>query len=148
MPELPEVETIVNYIKPLLINKNFVHIKVNNRKLRINIFNDFEAKLVNSKILNITRIAKYILINLDNDLSIVIHLGMTGKLFAFQKEVDEKKHDHIIFTLNDGSYLCYNDIRKFGLVSYIKTDELKEHSFFKYLGIEPLSEKFDSQYLF
>jgi formamidopyrimidine-DNA glycosylase len=147
MPELPEVETIKNYIEPLIINKNFSEVRVLNKKLRIKIPDDFSAQISKCKITKVERKAKYIVISLDNSLSIIIHLGMTGKILAHKEEIPADKHDHVIFTLEKGGYLHFNDVRKFGLITYLKSKDIAQSKFFKHLGIEPLTEEFNGKYL-
>ncbi len=146
MPELPEVETIKNYIEPLIINKKFSDISVRNGNLRKKVPDNFAVIAVNSKIIAVARRAKYLIISLKNNFSIIIHLGMTGKILAHQKKIDFVKHDHIIFTLDNGSYLYFNDVRRFGMVDYVNQEKLQE--FERKLGLEPLNNDFNGDYLY
>ena len=116
--------------------------------MRIEINEDFAEKVINAKITKIERKAKYLLLHLQNGLSILMHLGMTGKIIAYPNKTEPEKHDHLIFSLSDGSFLHFNDVRRFGLVIYLKTDEVNESKYLKYLGAEPLTEIFTGEYLF
>lgn len=147
MPELPEVETVKNYIAPLITGKKFSEVKIIKPNLRITIPNDLPKIATEQTIQKVTRRAKYIVINLENQQNIILHLGMTGKIFAKQQKPQITKHDHLLFSLNDQSYLIFNDVRKFGLVTYAADTELKTHKLFNHLGIEPLVSKFTGAYL-
>ena len=126
MPELPEVETIVRELSSKIQGKKIVQIKILNPKLRQPIpqyISNFTHK-----ILSITRQAKFIVMTLDTNNKIIIHLGMTGKiLIQKQQNSPLNKHDHFLIQLNDNSSIIYNDTRKFGLVT---TPELAPQSFF------------------
>jgi formamidopyrimidine-DNA glycosylase len=146
MPELPEVETIKSYIEPLLINRKFQKIEILNPNLRIKIPDELPQILINQKITNISRRAKYIIIDCSNNIKVIIHLGMTGKIRAYQDKFSVNKHDHIIFSLNNKTKLIYNDVRKFGFITFEVKADIKEISFFAKLGIEPLSPEFNQKY--
>ena len=147
MPELPEVETIKNYISPILEHKKFSEINIINANLRIDIPEDLVQKLMQKKILRIERKAKYIVIYLVDNLTLIIHLGMTGKIVVHTDIPNFTKHDHVCFKLSSGEYIIYNDQRKFGLITYSETTDISQEKFFKHLGIEPLSIEFNGKYL-
>ena len=147
MPELPEVETTIKglyEIKHLKILKVFVHTK----QLRFKIPITIKKKLINSKISNIKRIAKYIIIDLNNNFSLVIHLGMSGRLKLFSKSSKNEKHDHFQLTLSKGKIIIYNDPRKFGFIDIVKSSCLKSKKYIFTLGVDALSKTLNSQYLF
>jgi len=146
MPELPEVETVKNYLSPLIKGKEFNAIDVLNDKLRVKVPKNLVNHVTNSNIEKITRRAKYLLIYLKNDQVLIIHLGMTGKIFV-EKKLKNEKHDHVIFCLNNGDFMRYNDVRKFGLVTCLNKNKLANSKFFSHLGIEPLSDDFTGKYL-
>jgi formamidopyrimidine-DNA glycosylase len=148
MPELPEVETICRGLKENIINKEISDVKISDKKLRFNYPENFIQNLNKSKIINISRRARYILIHLKNDQILLIHLGMTGKLNFFQN-FNEKiaKHDHIIIKFSDNSFLIYNDVRRFGFTDLFQSIEEKNHKMLNNLAIEPLSDKFNAKYL-
>ena len=123
MPELPEVETTKRGIEPFLEEKSFVNCITNNPSLRIPFDSNSFLLIKNKRIKNITRIAKYISIEFSNNSRLIIHLGMTGTLRVSDKVIS-LKHDHIIFGINDGKFLIYNDPRRFGLIKILnKGDE-------------------------
>ena len=139
MPELPEVETIKTAIEKTLKSAEFIDLKVENSHLRQPVPSDLTKIVVGQKIIGYQRIAKYILIHLDNGYSIVIHLGMSGRIRLSENYENPQKHDHIIFKTTNG-YMIYNDSRRFGLCIYIQTDKISQHSLFKNIGIDPFDE--------
>ncbi len=147
MPELPEVETIVRGLKKVLIYSKIIHIYKSKYNLRISYTKNFETELLDSKIINVYRLAKYIIIETDFGKSIIIHLGMSGRLL-FQNSIYKKhqKHDHVVFHLSDNKSIIYNDPRRFGLVQFIKNSDIFQNKLFKDLGIEPFSKDLNYDY--
>lgn len=141
MPELPEVETVTNGIRPYLEGQTISDLKILSPKLRYIIPKHLKRDSLNSKIASVKRKAKYILISLSNGNLIIIHLGMTGKLLIDPAEAS--KHDHLIIQLKNGTNLRYNDVRKFGMIDLIHKSELDNYKFFKKLGLEPLEKEFN-----
>lgn len=149
MPELPEVETIKNGLLHLSKHR-ITHIKQSNKKLRFPSTLDLQ-KLQNLEIINFTRRARYLLINLSENKTLIIHLGMSGKITANSKFTN-LKHDHFAINLidsrtNNNTWLIYNDARRFGFVDLVETKNLENHKMLKNLGPEPLSKDFDFAYL-
>ena len=116
-------------------------------------------KMINSKIESIRRRSKYLLLNLDNNFTILIHLGMTGKLllvspkygkiktsFYYNTYSVKEKHNHLSILFNKSVKMIYNDVRKFGFIKVEKTQNLNQVSHLKFLGPEPLSIKFNKIY--
>ena len=95
MPELPEVETTVKGLS-VILNQKISNVKIHTSKLRFKIPNNIINILRYSKISNLRRIAKFIIIDLDTDYSLVIHLGMSGRLKTVDKSYKRIKHDHFI----------------------------------------------------
>ena len=145
MPELPEVETTVNGIKPWLENKIIKKINVYNPSLRWKIPDDLATKYLTQKITSITRRAKYILIHLQSGNTIIIHLGMSGSLIIVTESKPLAKHDHFEIKMNDGTILRFNDPRRFGCV--LDSDNFNNHKLIKSLGPEPLDAEFNGKYL-
>ncbi len=145
MPELPEVQTVINYLNSKVLNQKIVDIKVNKEKFLKNISkNEFINKLKNQEIKFIERIGKYLIFNISNNLFMVVHLRMEGKFFV-DSELENRKHDYIIFKLENNSYLTYNDSRQFGTFHICHDlNNLKE---VKKIAIDPLDEKFNFDYL-
>ena len=145
MPELPEVQTTVNGLQ-LLINKEITKIELYSRKLRYKIPKNLIKISKNTKISKIFRIGKYILLNLDNNYTIVIHLGMSGRLRVLDiKNYIPLKHDHVLFTI-ENNILSFNDPRRFGLIDFVKEKNIYVSKYFFKLGLDPLDKNFTYGY--
>ena len=151
MPELPEVETSKEYLKLFLLNSKILDIKVNVPKLRWKISPDIKKIFINTKVLKIYRIGKYILMNTSNNNTLIIHLGMSGYLTIDQPNLKIKKHDHIVVNFEEikGSKkkLVFNDQRRFGYIDFYQTSILKKHFLIKNLGIDGLSKSLKHDFL-
>ena len=155
MPELPEVETIMRGISPFLEGATIKRIKLNRADLRWPFPENFTSRLKEAKVLNLRRRSKYILIDLNTGETLLIHLGMSGKILVSDSKIgnyfyESSKgfcHDHVIFELNDGTKLTYNDPRRFGAMDLTKTNHVNNHKFLEKLGPEPLGNNFNSDYL-
>lgn len=147
MPELPEVETIKTAIENSIGETNIIKVSINNKNLREKIPDDFVAKVTGAKISSYQRLAKYIIFNLDNGLSIIWHLGMSGRVKIFEALPELVKHDHVVIETGSG-VIVYNDARRFGLMTYCQTCELEKHPLFRKIGIEPFDQKLNASYLF
>ena len=144
MPELPEVETSVRGISSL-IGEKIQQIKIHILKLRWPIKENDFLNLEDRKIVSIYRRAKYIIFNCEEKF-LVLHLGMTGTLRIIPTKSNEyKKHDHVelIFKKNK---LIFNDPRRFGSIHV--ANNINEHFLIKNLGVEPLDEVFNEDYLY
>jgi formamidopyrimidine-DNA glycosylase len=158
MPELPEVEVVKRSLKNHILNLTIRKVVINTNKLRYSIDRKEFKKLLKKKIVSVERRSKYLLLNLDKNLSILIHLGMTGKLFIINRGLKRKtsfyynilekdeKHNHIEFFLSKNIKLIYNDVRKFGFIKIITTNKTLNNKHLKDLGPEPLSKKFNIKY--
>lgn len=150
MPELPEVETIKRGLKKIE-GKKITQIFRSNKKLR------FDSKLdlslmENKKINKIERRARYLIIEIDKNYALIIHLGMSGRLvlLANSRGLDNykiQKHDHFICELENSDLLIFNDPRRFGMVDLVSKKDLFEHKMLKKLGPEPFSDEFNEKYL-
>ena len=138
MPELPEVETTVVGIAPLLINQRIKKIVVRNKQLRWPVTNQIELIAKDRAIKTVKRRAKYIVVDLDHG-SFLIHLGMSGSLRLISEADILKKHDHIQMYLSNDYVLTYHDPRRFGCWLWSNDD----HKLLDSLGPEPLSNSFD-----
>jgi formamidopyrimidine-DNA glycosylase len=160
MPELPEVEVVKKSLENKLKNLRIERVFINNNKLRYKIDNKKFYKITGHKITSVQRRSKYLIINLSRGLSILAHLGMTGKFFITDKnnkkhktsfyysiKKDESKHDHLTFYLSKGLKLIYNDVRKFGFVKLFKDKNIYQCKHLKYLGPEPLNKEFNLNYV-
>ncbi len=146
MPELPEVETIKTAIAKGIGKAKILAVDVRNPKLRDVVLQDTAEQITGAKIISYERNAKYIVINLNNGLSIVWHMGMSGKIKLCDKRPEITKHDHIIITTDKG-FIVYNDPRRFGLFNYVKTADLLKYRYFADLGLDPFDEKLNAEYL-
>ena len=148
MPELPEVETIKSAIQKGIGDSNITRVSVNNNRFREIIPEDFAAKITGARITGYRRIAKYIVISLDNGLSIVWHLGMSGRVKISDSLPDKlDKHDHVVIETSRG-VLIYNDARRFGMMTYCISDKLAEFPAFKHTGIDPFDQRLTAEYLY
>jgi formamidopyrimidine-DNA glycosylase len=147
MPELPEVEVTKRGIEKPLLNAIISSIYFDDKSLR-QPFSPELKKLVNAQVLKIERRAKYIVITTTNGY-LVLHLGMTGHLRVLDHETPMDTHDHFEIGLKSGTFIRYNDIRRFGLVLYFdKTKDPYQCEPLKSLGPEPFAKEFTSEYLY
>ncbi len=147
MPELPEVEVTMRGIRPALSDATIEKVWFDDLKLRRPLLPELK-KLEGAKVTEIKRRAKYIVVNTTNG-SLLIHLGMTGHLSVLKAPKERAKHDHFELQLGNGSIIRYNDSRRFGLIWYYPAGvDPNKGDFLKDLGPEPLSEEFNSEYLY
>ena len=158
MPELPEVETVRLGLATALKGHSFARVSVNRPDLRVPFPPRFAARLTGRHILNLRRRAKYLLLDLDGGETLVIHLGMSGRMMIhgakaqvrpgrFHNSVGEDgsgrgKHDHVVFETEEHTRIVFTDHRRFGLMDLARTDALESHKLFDGLGPEPLDEGF------
>lgn len=142
MPELPEVETIRRQLEKVLIGKTVKSVEVRFGK-KINLpASKFVAKLRGAKFLAIRRRAKLLILDLDNKMSLLIHLKMTGRLLYISANIRPTKHTHVIFNLSDGQQLFWEDIRKFGFIKVMPTVEINGYLARENYGPEPFEKDF------
>ena len=147
MPELPEVETTVKGLSVILSQK-ISNVKIHTSKLRFKIPNNIINILRNSKISNLRRIAKFIIIDLDIDYSLVIHLGMSGRLKTVNKSYKRMKHDHFVLYTLRKKILVYHDPRKFGFIDIVQTKDLQKQKYILSLGVDALSPDLNAEIIF
>ena len=159
MPELPEVEVVKKSLERKLKNLTIKEVFINNNKLRYKINNKELSKIKGLKIISVRRRSKYLLINLEKNITILAHLGMTGKFFIFKKnkkyktsfyyslKKNDSKHDHLTFFLSKGFKLIYNDVRKFGFIKLFESQNIYKCNHLKFLGPEPLNKDFNKNYI-
>ncbi len=155
MPELPEVETVRRGLAPALVGKRFERVETRRSDLRVPFPERFAERLTGQRIEALERRAKYLLATLDGGETLVMHLGMSGSFRVvrdgaivtppFHNERPKlAAHDHVVFTLDSGARVVYNDPRRFGSMILAPTRGLAEHPLFRDLGVEPLSREFDA----
>ena len=144
MPELPEVETVCNAIKNSIKTNKVKEFTIINPKLRWDIDKNITKLLCKVDIKKIHRRGKYIILKFNHG-NLIIHLGMTGIIKFLKNKQKINKHDHYEIRLQDNTILRYNDIRKFGSVHWAKN--IKDNFLIKNLGVEPLSNSFNYEYI-
>lgn len=136
MPELPEVETIAGELRCLIVGKTIGNVTVAWPRTVAGDQKEFQAALLDKKIIRIDRRGKYLCFYLENELWLTIHLRMTGKL-VFAPEEKDKKHIRVVFQFTDGTTLYFVDMRKFGRMKlWPQAERLLPH-----LGPDALDEK-------
>jgi formamidopyrimidine-DNA glycosylase len=149
MPELPEVETIRIGLQEKIKDKQIKDVIINNSKIiKKPSLKEFITKIKDQKIKEIDRRGKYIIIYLDSEDKLVVHLGMTGLLiYPYDKKNKEKKintkHNHLVFTFTDDTQLVFNDVRRFGKVFLVSN--INEVESITKLGFEPLEDYFTEE---
>jgi formamidopyrimidine-DNA glycosylase len=147
MPELPEVETVRRGLASMISGRRIVRVELRRPDLRRPFPPKLAAQLNGALIGALGRRGKYILIELDEDGLLLLHLGMSGRLTAGRAELPPAAHDHVVLTLDDGTVIRFNDPRRFGLVDYLRRGEASQHPLLAGLGPEPLEPGFDGPYL-
>ena len=129
MPELPEVETTVRGLKPL-VGSVVLNIKIHTPKLRFIIPKNILLLKRGNIIKNIKRIGKCIVISFSNNHCIVLHLGMSGRIILIKsKKFIKKKHDHFIISTNKEQSMIFNDPRRFGFIDYDLIEKIYKRNY-------------------
>jgi len=147
MPELPEVQTVVNGIKSKINKHKILRFKKYISKLRYPIQKNLSSKVESSTVTTVFRRAKYIIINLSNNRSLVIHLGMSGRIIIVKNNKKKFKHTHFSILFDKNLVFQFIDPRRFGYIFVTETASLERHRFFVNLGVEPLISQFNDRYL-
>jgi formamidopyrimidine-DNA glycosylase len=147
MPELPEVETVRRGLALKMSGRRIVRAELRRPDLRRPFPPALATRLDGARIGALGRRGKYILIELDADGLLLLHLGMSGRVTAGSAALPDAPHDHVVLTLDDGTIIRFNDPRRFGLIDYIERDKAAQHPLLAGLGPEPLEPAFDGAYL-
>ena len=163
MPELPEVETVKRGLEPALLGRRFQRIDLRRKDLRFPFPVGFSETMRGAQVEALERRAKYILVHCSNGKSLILHLGMTGRFTIVKKDgqsfepggfyhetvghTELGAHDHVVWLLDDGTRVIYNDTRRFGFMDWTDTQRRDEHKFLKDIGAEPLGNGFHLQHL-
>lgn len=147
MPELPEVETVTRGLREKLLGKTLEGIETRREGLRYPFPAGLE-QLVGQRVLSMRRRSKFVLMDLSGGQTVLLHLGMSGRLTFPDAGAPVGKHDHISFYFEKGIELRLNDPRRFGVVDMHKTSELENNRHIKNLGLEPLSNNFTPDELY
>ena len=145
MPELPEVETTRRGVSPHVVGHRIERLIVREPRLRWPVPDDLATRLEGRRINDIRRRAKYLLFDTDAG-SLIVHLGMSGRLQVVPRDQRVRTHDHVDIITDNGFALRYHDPRRFGSMHW--SAEPMAHPLLANLGPEPLSEAFDGDYLY
>ncbi|HSG41170.1 MAG TPA: DNA-formamidopyrimidine glycosylase family protein, partial [Thermoanaerobaculia bacterium] len=148
MPELPEVEVLRRSLEPHLVGDRIERVEVLNPSLREPVDAARLRRDVKGRdVLALRRRSKYLLIDLEGGRTLVVHLGMSGRLTLVPEGTPLEPHEHVAFFLDSGRRLRLRDPRRFGLVFAVKTSEIPSDPHFSHLGIEPLEPGFGGGFL-
>lgn len=155
MPELPEVETVRRGLAPVMEGILIKSADVNRPDLRWPFPEHMAERLSGKRVLQLRRRSKYILGDLDSGETLLIHLGMSGRMTISGHTVGEfyhphptpAKHDHVVFHMENGARITFNDARRFGAMDLMITGQEADFWLIKDLGPEPLGNHFDEDYL-
>ncbi len=149
MPELPEVETVRRGLLPVMEGKMIVAADVRRPDLRWPFPENMAARLTGKTITQLRRRSKYILADLSSGETLLIHLGMSGKMTISlgPNHPETLKHDHVVFDMQGGARVAFNDARRFGAMDLCATDQINDHKLIASIGPEPLGNVFHDEYL-
>jgi len=155
VPELPEVETVRRGLAPAMEGQKILRADVNRPDLRWPFPENMAARLTGATITALRRRSKYVLADLDTYETLIIHLGMSGRMTVSGDPLGQfhhdhpaaQKHDHVVFHMANGARVTFNDARRFGAMDLAQTAQLEEHWLIKPIGPEPLGNMFDEPYL-
>ncbi len=155
MPELPEVETVRRGLLPTMEGVALTRTDVNRPDLRWPFPNRMAERLTGVTIHALRRRSKYILADLSSGETLIIHLGMSGRILISGDPLGQfhhdhpapEKHDHVVFHLANGARVTFNDPRRFGAMDLVATDAVESHKLIAVLGPEPLGNAFNEDYL-
>ncbi len=147
MPELPEVETIRLGLLPRLQNKTLASIVIHETRLRRPLPEKALKQLLGCRLMDIQRRGKYLLFLWDNQLVLLVHLGMSGRLGYYEQAKEREPHTHVIFGFQKSGQLHFRDPRRFGFIDLLPADETTNFPALRQLGVEPLSKDFRTTYL-
>ncbi len=148
MPELPEVETIKRVIEPQIQGLTIENVTVKRPEVTAYPTADEFCKLLTGQtVSHMARRGKFLVIQLNSNDRIILHLRMTGCLLLTPADYPEEKHTHVIFRLNNGKELRFSDTRRFGRLWMLKNGEADTYSGIEKLGTEPLDKLLAAEYL-
>ncbi|MFN0192842.1 MAG: bifunctional DNA-formamidopyrimidine glycosylase/DNA-(apurinic or apyrimidinic site) lyase [Aestuariivirga sp.] len=161
MPELPEVETVMRGLKPVLEGRRIEGVLQRRKDLRFPLPENFAVRLEGRRVLGLTRRAKYILASIEGGDCLLIHLGMTGRFTVLEQGGSKRgigefyyegepvpdgdgPHDHVVFAIEGGRRVVYNDPRRFGMMDLFPEAEAPAHKLLHGIGVEPLGNEFSA----
>ncbi len=156
MPELPEVETVRRGLAPAMAGRRILAVEARRPDLRFPFPERFAERLTGARVAALDRRGKYLIAGLDTGEALVMHLGMSGR-FTVETGVNalrpgdfvrapgvDARHDHVVFALEGGARVTFNDPRRFGFMDLVAIAGLDSCAHFRGMGPEPLSEAFDA----
>jgi len=155
MPELPEVETVRRGLAPVMEGAIIAKALVNRPDLRWPFPDRMSDRLTGKRVLTLRRRSKYILADLDSEETLLIHLGMSGRMLISGDPLGQfvhdhpapEKHDHVVFNMANGARITFNDPRRFGAMDLLATKTAETHPLLASIGPEPLGNMFNEDYL-
>lgn len=148
MPELPEIETLRRSLERFLPGRMIVRVEVRDRRLRTPVaVRSLRERVAAHRVASVGRRSKYLLVHLDHDEVLVVHLGMSGRFVRLPHGEPHGPHTHVILELDDGTDLRFQDPRRFGMMFVVQRHALARHPRFARLGPEPLESGFDARIL-
>ena len=145
MPELPEVETVRQGLADVLEGRRLHRVQAMRPDLRFPLPENFEGRLSGRQVEKLARRGKYLLIHLQERLTLIAHLGMSGRFRIFNTSPPPlERHDHVVFEAEGGISVRFNDPRRFGFMDLADTDTLAGHKMLKNMGPEPLANDFNA----
>ncbi|MFC7702627.1 bifunctional DNA-formamidopyrimidine glycosylase/DNA-(apurinic or apyrimidinic site) lyase [Plastorhodobacter daqingensis] len=155
MPELPEVETVRRGLAPVMEGRLILRADIRRPDLRWPFPERMEQRLTGARVLTLRRRSKYILADLDTSETLLIHLGMSGRMLISGDQIGHfhhahpapEKHDHVVLDMESGIRVTFNDARRFGAMDLAATDRTEAHPLLAVLGPEPLGNDFNETYL-
>lgn len=143
MPELPEVEVLRRSLEDRLVDRRVRAVEVRETRLREPVSRRSLESLRGRHFVRLRRRAKYLLADTTGDRTLVVHLGMSGRLSLRPSGGDDRPHEHVILRLDGDEDLVFRDPRRFGLILALATQRLACDRRFRHLGVEPLADGFD-----
>ncbi|QFS84789.1 Formamidopyrimidine-DNA glycosylase [Roseivivax sp. THAF40] len=155
MPELPEVETVRRGLAPAMEGVRIVQADVNRPDLRWPFPDRMAERLTGAQVMQLRRRSKYILADLSTGETLLMHLGMSGRVLISGDSLGQfvhdhpapEKHDHVVFHMENGARITFNDPRRFGAMDLMETDKAEAHPLMAALGPEPLGNTFHEAHL-
>ena len=155
MPELPEVETVRRGLSPVMEGRRVLRLEVNRADLRFPFPDRFKQRVEGATITRMGRRAKFLVTELSTNEALIMHLGMSGRFTVNSNKTADfhhdpgtnPKHDHVVFHMEGGATVTYNDPRRFGFMELWPLSQIEAYPRVKHLGPEPLSNHFNAAYL-
>lgn len=155
MPELPEVETVRRGMEAKIVGARLERLELRRPDLRWPFPEGLSARVEGGRVTLLRRRSKYILIDLDRGETLILHLGMSGRILIdgadgaplYHEGGGDTRHDHVVFGFEGGVEVRFNDARRFGVLDISRSVEVENHPLLAHLGPEPLGNGFDAAYL-